>query len=158
MGVNGQSPININIDAVTGNLIDGYAKPAFSETDINSTTNSINLNYTFSAATTSSQGWLDWFEVQGRRSLILPIQDQLSFRDWSSVGPNKVAEFVINNTSADTEVWEVNQPLEPLKMNLSLAGTQSKFINESNELKEYIAFTKNQLASPIAIGKIANQN
>ncbi len=158
MGVNGQSPININIDAVTGNLIDGYAKPAFSETDINSTTNTININYTFSASTTSSQGWLDWFEVQGRRTLILPIQDQLSFRDWSSVGPNKVAEFVINNTSADTEVWEVNQPLAPLKMDLSSAGTQSKFVNESNELKEYIAFTKNQLAPPIAIGKITNQN
>ena len=158
LGINGQSPININIDAVTGNLMDAYAKPAFSETAINSTTNTINLNYTFSATTSSSQGWLDWFEVQGRRTLILPIQDQLSFRDWSSVGPNKVVEFIINNTSANTEVWEITDPLQPLKMNLSLAGTQSKFVNESNELKEYIAFEKNQLTSPIALGKIANQN
>jgi len=158
LGINGQSPININIDAVTGNLMDAYAKPAFSETAINSTTNTINLNYTFSAATSSSQGWLDWFEVQGRRTLILPIQDQLSFRDWSSVGPNKVVEFIINNTSANTEVWEITDPLQPLKMNLSLAATQSKFVNESNELKEYIAFAKNQLTSPIALGKIANQN
>jgi len=158
LGINGQSPININIDAVTGNLMDAYAKPAFSETTINSTTNTINLNYTFSSATTSSQGWLDWFEVQGRRTLILPIQDQLSFRDWSSVGPNKVVEFIINNTSANIEVWEITDPLQPLKMNLSLAGTQSKFVNESNELKEYIAFAKNQLTSPIALGKIANQN
>lgn len=158
LSMNGQSPININIDAVTGNLIDAYAKATFSETAINSTTNTINLNYNFSAATTSSQGWLDWFEVQGRRTLILPIQDQLSFRDWSSVGANKVAEFVINNTTAETEVWELTQPLQPLKMNLSSAGSQSKFVNESNELKEYIAFAKNQLVSPIAIGKIANQN
>jgi hypothetical protein len=158
LSMNGQSPININIDAVTGNLIDAYAKASFSETDINSTTNSINLNYTFSAATTSSQGWLDWFEVQGRRALILPIQDQLTFRDWLSVGPNKVAEFIINNTTAETEVWEVAQPLQPQKMNLSSAGTQSKFVNESNELKEYIAFSKNNLSSPIPVGKIANQN
>ena len=158
LSMNGQSPININIDAVTGNLIDAYAKASFSQTNINSTTNSINLNYTFLASTNSSQGWLDWFEVQGRRALILPIQDQLTFRDWYSVGNNKVAEFIINNTTAETEVWEVTEPLQPLKMNLSLVGTQSKFVNESNELKEYIAFSKNNLSSPIAVGKIANQN
>ncbi len=158
LSINGQTPININTEAVSGNLIDAYAKTSFYETTINSAANTINLNYTFSTTTTSAQAWLDWFEVQGRRTLILPTENQLPFRDWNSVGPNKIGEFIINNTTSETEVWEVSEPLQPIKMNLSIAGSQSKFINATNELKEYFAFTKNGLTAPIAIGKIANQN
>ena len=158
MGINGQTPITISIDPVSGNLMDAYAKTAVSETDAIVGSNAINLHYNFSASTFSSQGWLDWFEVQGRRSLILPTLHQLGFRDWSSVGPSRIAEFTINNASAETEIWEVTQPLQPIKMNLALTGSQSKFVNEATDLKEYFAFSKNELPAPIAIGKIANQN
>ena len=156
--INGQVPIPISTDAVSGNLIDAYATTAALETDCIVESKTININYSFLPSTAASQGWLDWFEVQGRCSLILPTSHQLGFRDWSSVGPNQIAEFIINNASAETEIWEVTQPLQPLKMNLVLTGAHSKFINEANDLKEYVAFSKTELATPIAVGKIANQN
>ena len=158
LGINGQTPISISIDAVTGNLMDAYAKTAALETDFIAASNTINLQYTFFPSSAASQGWLDWFELQGRRSLTLPTQQQLGFRDWLSVGPNQVAEFIINNSPADTEIWEVTHPLQPVKMNLSITGSQAKFKNDANDLKEYFSFSKNALATPTSQGKITNQN
>ena len=117
--------------------MDAYANTAALETDFIAGSNNINLQYTFFPSSAASQGWLDWFELQGRRSLTLPTQQQLGFRDWLSVGPNQVAEFIINNSPADTEIWEVTHPQQPVKMNLSITGYQARFKNDANELKEY---------------------
>lgn len=158
LGINGQGPIAIDFDAVTGSLMDAYAKVGATETDFIAQTNAIQLLYTFFPSTTASQGWLDWFELQGRRSLKLPASNQLGFRDWASVAPNQVAEFVMQNATANTEIWEITQQLQPVKMNLSIAGSRASFVNEANDLKEYFAFSKNEMSAPVALGKIANQN
>jgi hypothetical protein len=81
---------------------------------------------------------------------------QLMFRDWASVG-NNVAEFDITNANQGTQVWDVTDPVTPVKMQAILQGTDLRFANSCARLREYVAFNSSGLR-PTAVGKIPNQD
>jgi len=128
---------------------------------IQATTNSqsnLVISYTYNPGSVNAQGWLNWFELFGRRNLLLSGTSQLPFRDWPSVG-NNTGEFVVGNVTANTMVWDVTDPLNPLKMQGNLSGNTFRFVNNCNRLHEYIAFKQdNTLLLPVAGEMIPNQN
>lgn len=117
--------------------------------------NTITVSYSFSPGGTNSQGWLNWFEVFCRRALVLSPGGQLLFRDWNTVG-NAAVQF---NLAADAaaQVWDVTDPLQPVKMNTSAGNGQLRFSNDALSLREYVAFSTGFL-SPKAEGRMNNQN
>jgi hypothetical protein len=155
---NGQLIENIPIDAVTGNLIDDYAETASSISVVSNPTTNFNLTYAFNPASNSAQGWLDGFSLQYRRALQLNPPNQMCFRDLTSVGVNNVAQFVISGADVNTEVWDITDFAQPVKMNGSLTVNQFQFVNNANLLSEYIAFDKIQCLRPYNFGSISNQN
>ena len=158
ISVNGQVVQNIPINGVSGNLIDNYAEQASSIAVIASPSSNFNITYTYNPASNSAQGWLDAFDLQYRRALQLNNQNQMSFRDIASVGNNNIAQFNLSGANSNTEVWDVTNFGEPIKMNGSTNGSQLPFINRADVLKEYIAFDKTQCLQPIKIGDVNNQN
>ncbi|MBC7872533.1 MAG: hypothetical protein H7Y01_00980, partial [Ferruginibacter sp.] len=96
------------------------------------------ITYTYTPGSFNAQGWLNWFEIFTRRNLSISGGTQVLFRDWASVGNNR-AEFVVSNASASTQVWDVTDPLNPLKMQGNLTGGQFRFINDCSRLREYAA-------------------
>ncbi|HQZ74273.1 MAG TPA: type IX secretion system sortase PorU [Chitinophagaceae bacterium] len=119
--------------------------------------NNVNITYSYVPGSFNSQGWLNWFELFTRRQISLNGVSQLSFRDWSSVG-NINAAFIVNNATAGTQVWDVTDPLNPLRMQGAVSGTDYQFVNNCSVLKEYIAFNGTDFLIPAAAGKISNQN
>jgi hypothetical protein len=117
----------------------------------------LTISYTYNPGSFNAQGWLNWFELFTRRNLSLNGVSQLLFRDWPSVGSN-IAEFVIANATAATQAWDVTDPLNPLKMQGSLTGSQFRFVNNCNRLREYATFNPGNLLVPAPAGAIANQN
>ncbi|MGZ3989908.1 MAG: type IX secretion system sortase PorU [Flavisolibacter sp.] len=114
----------------------------------------VTLSYT--PGSFNSQGWLNWFELFCRRKLALPSSGQLLFRDWNSVNPGGAA-FVLSQADPDTQVWDVTDPLDPVKMNATLSADQLQFTGDARTLHEYVGFAKHFL-NPVAEGKIENQN
>ncbi len=116
---------------------------------------SLVLSYTYLPGSVNSQGWINWVEVFCRRALILASNKQLLFRDWNSVGTT-VAQFNIT-ADATAQVWDVTDPLQPVKMITSVAGNQLSFRNDALRLREYAGFGAT-FFSPKAEGRVANQN
>lgn len=158
ISVNGQLVQNIPINGVSGNLIDNFAEPASSISIISSPTSNCNISYTYNPASNSAQGWLDGFDLQYRRSLQLNNQNQICFRDVSSIGNNNVAQFVLTGANSNSEIWDVTDFTQPVKMNGTITGNQFQFVNYAEVLREYIAFDKTHCLQPLKIGSISNQN
>src|SRR5438552_17390617 len=83
---------------------------------------------------------------------------QLHFQDWNSVNNTNKGEFIISNAMAGTQVWEITDPLNPVKMQTGMSGNEIRFVNNCNRLREYISFNPDNFLIPAAIGKILNQD
>jgi hypothetical protein len=106
----------------------------------------------------NAQGWLDWFEFNGRAQLAKVNGAQLLFRDWLSVGPGNIASFTIANNVAGMSVWDITEPLQPQIINGIVNGNNFIFTADAQRLHEYVAFTVADAFIPKAIGKIAAQD
>ncbi|HEX7847302.1 MAG TPA: type IX secretion system sortase PorU, partial [Chitinophagaceae bacterium] len=156
--VNTQNLGQININAISGSQYDLFAQQSTSVFNTILSQNNISVGFTYFPGSFNSQAWLNWFELFCRRSLSLSGADQLLFRDWLSVGPGNKAEFVISNSNSTTQVWDITDPLNPLKMQGNLSGTDYRFVNDAVRLREYVAFNSTNLLAPAAVGRITNQN
>lgn len=147
-----------NISAVNGGYLDvfAFASSQQSQQFINSST--INIQFNYNASTSTSQGWLNWFTLNGRRSLDFSLQSPLFFRDWASVAAANNTQFIINNASANTLVWDITEPLHPKNIVTNLSGGNLQFIASTPFLKEFVAFTTANTLTPIFCGAVANQN
>ena len=156
--MNGQTIMNINIPAVSGYFLDAYALAGNDNKSSNVSSTPISLNYTYQSTVAGAEGWLNWFELQGRKSLIMNGTNQLPFRDWASVAAGNIAKFTISNTTANTNIWDITNPLNPEKINGSLLGSDCVFLADASQLREYIAFDKTNVFIPVSTQKISNQN
>ncbi|TMI84351.1 MAG: type IX secretion system sortase PorU [Bacteroidetes bacterium] len=157
LSVNSQLLQQIAVPPVTGGQYDRLAEERQSITSTNISQPSFSLNYHYVPGSFNSQGWLNWFEIFGRRSLSMNASDQVMFRDWNSVG-NNIGEFVVSGSNSTTQVWDVTDPLSPVQMRTNLQGSDCKFVNSCSRLKEYIAFNSSNLLQPTSIGRISNQD
>jgi Peptidase family C25/FlgD Ig-like domain len=117
----------------------------------------IKINY---PATTNSEGWLDFIEVNCRRRLQLS-GSQMAFRDIKSLEVSSVT-YQVSNLNNNALIWDITNPQKPknqefaLNNNIAIFGANT----EGGVLKTFIVFDKNAIAlnPTAAIGKINNQN
>lgn len=155
VSVNNQLVQQLNVNPITTSLYDRFAQQSQKTDVFNLNQGNATLSLTYIPGGFNSQGWLNWFEFFPRRNLKMPADKQLSFRDWNSTGSSSV-EFIISNTEASTEVWEITDALHPVKMKTVFAADQTRFNNDAQVLKEYISFSS--YYTPSIDKKISNQN
>lgn len=158
LAINNLQLPSINMGQVTGYYLDAFATSITKDFIINSNSNNINLTIGFLPYSSSAQGWLNWFEINCRRSLAFTNSSQLFFRDWNSAAQGNISQFTINNSSLSTVVWDISDGTQPIKMLSTFSIGQTSFTNNSNTLKEYIAFQNTGFITPFFIEKINNQN
>ncbi len=156
VAVNNLQLSSIPMGAVSGNYLDAFATTNAKDFSINVSSNPVNINLSFVPGNSSSQGWLNWFEVHCRRSLNLSLQNQLFFRDWQTVGLGNIVSFTVQSVTANTIVWDITNEQQPQKMTITLAGGTANFKNDADFLREYVVF--DNTINPIALGKVDNQN
>lgn len=122
---------------------------------VSGTTSTLHLKYM--PGIYSGKGYLNYIEWNTRRLLAI-TGGQLSFRDWRSVGVGNIAGYAISNAGSNTSVWEVTDPLRPLRMNVSFTPGAALFSREAERLREFIAFDGSFFATPEFVGQVANQN
>ncbi len=149
---------SVNINPVSGGQYDLFAQQATGVFPASSSNSSNNVGFTFLPGSFNAQGWLNWFELFCRRQLTMLGTSQLLFRDWQTVGPGNLAEFIINDAPASTQVWDVTDPLNPQRMNGTQTGNQYRFTNDASRLREYAAFSTTGFLTPVPSGRISNQD
>ena len=156
--LNGNTVQNPTIPSISGYFLDPFASSASQSSSSLSAQSSMTVSFGFTPGITGAQGWLNWFELFGRRSLSVQGNNPLFFRDWASVAPGSIANFVIANGGNSLSVWEISNPTNPAKIPAGTNGNQTSFNNDAALLREYVAFANNQLLTPMGLGKVANQN
>ncbi|MFI5220954.1 MAG: type IX secretion system sortase PorU [Bacteroidia bacterium] len=133
--------------------------------DFNTSTNtftvnssSINLNYSYNQPLLTSQGWLDFIEVQSRNALQINGYNQFIFRDHQSVGSGKVAQFNIASANPGIRIWDLTNKLEPKELQVSVNSGTASFIAATDSLRDFVAFYNANFFVPQMIGKLTNQN
>lgn len=147
-----------NISAVAGGQLDVFAFGSTLQSQQLVNSSNINIQITYNPSNSTSQGWLNWFTLQGRRSLDFAIQSPLFFRDWVTVGAGNNTQFTLTNSNANTLVWDITDPLNPRNIATNLSGSNLQFIAATNFLKEFVAFTTSNTLAPVFGGAVANQN
>lgn len=155
--INNNSVGQALINPITTGLYDVFAREGSNISSAIASQNNIVVGYTYNPGSFNAQGWLNWFELFFRQQLSLNGVDQLPFRDWNSVGSN-TGEYIIGGATTSTQVWDITEPLQPVRMQGNISGNEFHFINDCSRLREYIAFNGNSFLVPKSAGKINNQN
>ena len=94
--VNAQSLPAIYLSGISGNFLDSIGSEVSQTATFLPDQSKLTVNYAFGSTASGAQGWLDWFELYGRRSLSLNAGDPLFFRDWRTVAAGAVNNYIIS--------------------------------------------------------------
>jgi hypothetical protein len=155
---NGINIQQINIAPVSGGALDVFANTQTSTSVYTNNTDNQLINVQFNPSSATAQGWVNYITLQSRCNLQTQNNKALFFRDWQSVGNNNVSRFLINNVAADLQVWDITNAITPIKQTLQINSSVADFIQSSNYLREYVAFTPSTILTPRMVGAVANQN
>jgi hypothetical protein len=134
-----------------------YARSARVNTTIDLNTSNPSLTITYPPAGEDSEGWLDYIQLNVRRSPILS-GEQMAFRDVRTL-QYASASFQIGGVNSNTQIWDISNPLQPSLQEGVLNGSNFSFGTTVDTLKEFIAFQPGQeLLQAEAVGQIENQN
>lgn len=136
------------VDQVKKFYIDG--------TFLNSGDNTIRLVYNKSG-NSAAVGYLNYLSVNYHRELDFSSSSQLLFR---SIEAYEGAKEVLKLASADDDVtiWDITNPIEPFNKYVEVSNDTLVFLQEVNELKEYVAFSGTSFSSPVFVTKVENQD
>ena len=118
----------------------------------------LNFHYTFNRGVEpTATGFINFITINAIRDLKL-TNNYIAFRNSKTLN-NLVSKYSIAKPVEGLMVWDITDPLQPKNQNYTneLDGTAS-FQFDSKTLKEFIAFSGNGFATPVAGYKISNQN
>jgi hypothetical protein len=118
--------------------------------------NSAQFDLAYNAAP-EAIGYMNFIELNWRRPLSFD-GNNFAFRDWKSVGKGAVAQYSIGNANGSSQVWDVSNPTQPLRMQGNLNGSTYTFNGNTDWLHEYVALDGNSFSTPISRGRVENQN
>lgn len=117
----------------------------------------VQVDLSYNSSSSEARAYIDYLLVNTRSQLAFQ-NGLLDFRDWQSVGEGNVAGFQLQHANANVRVWDITNPLQPVRMNGALSGSTYTFSNDATRLREYLAFDGSNTAQPEYIGAVANQN
>ncbi|MEZ4942969.1 MAG: type IX secretion system sortase PorU [Saprospiraceae bacterium] len=149
--INGVPVSNNEADFAANGLINGAFQPPAG--------NDIPVTVRYLQASQSSEGWLDYLELNARRRLQMSGQT-MEFRDLKTLGQDATT-FRLSGLSGPATVWDVTNPQAPKKQVTQSAGNTLEFgASTQGILRNFFAFYDNAaLPKPEkTVGKIDNQN
>jgi hypothetical protein len=121
------------------------------------TSANVSLNYVFTRTNASVKGYLDYIDLNCRRSLSM-TGSQMRFEDLNSVGLGNISQFVLSNVTTDYSIWEISNPTNPMSVNATFLNGELRFTQATDTLRRFFAFKNTNLLVPDAIGAVPNQN
>ncbi len=143
---------NITISSVGSSYLANAANYSETSFTLNSPGSTIPILINYNRPDYNSKAWPDFITINVQRNLIYN-QEPLQFRSVQSVGTGSISQFQIGNWNSNLAVWDITDLFNIQQIN---AGNGT-FKANTSILREFIAF-QTPLLTPIAIGKINNQN
>lgn len=124
----------------------------------NAKSDDLGVTLTFNRTGSASVGWLNYIEMNAWRKLIL-ASDVMTFRNPECNDATQLYEYRISNANSSTQVWDVTNPVEPKRMDVTLNSSTLSFKAFGKEGSEYIAFNGNSFGNvTVSEVNVPNQN
>ncbi|MDH3251399.1 MAG: type IX secretion system sortase PorU, partial [Ignavibacteria bacterium] len=114
--------------------------------------NTSQLNFQFNSASAGASGWVDWFEIQYRRSFEA-ANNYLRFRSPDTTG---IVEYRLNQFSAAPRVFNVSVP-EDVRI-IPASNMTFRDSAYSGSAVEYCAAGTGAYKAPVSAERVQNQN
>lgn len=149
---------NFWIHAITSTTTDYARKNAASFIFTPVSGDHLNVKLTYSSS--ASKGWLDYFELNVRRQLIKKKGEPLFFRNTDFLNQSKVQRYVLQGADKNTQVWEVTDHQNMLRIPVNYDNGTITFISTTDTLREFVAVNPDEdgFYVPKIVGTVANQN
>lgn len=154
---NGTTVMTASVQSITGSQYSDYAKARTANATFNVSGPSISLRVDYNRTSAGAIGWMDFIELNVWRNLVFS-GGQVSFRNPEVNGLGNVAEYRLSNAGSNVQVWNVTDPINVMKVNTTLSGSEAIFRLPATELMEFVAFNGSSYIQPLFIKKVENQN
>lgn len=121
------------------------------------TSSTQNISITFNRVNPTIKGYLDFLTLTCRRNLVFD-GSQFQFRDLQSVGNGNISKFSISTSNSGLIIWDVTNKRNPKSLVTTTIASAIEFKQNTDTLREFIAFSLANLATPTAVGFVQNQN
>lgn len=169
-GVSNQSDFDLSLPdgginrtiTIPGIFVSTYNDACVAQVDtfsFYSSSSSMTMNLTFNKFAIDSKGWLDFYILNGRSNYtLLPGRGALNFRDRRTVSSGRISQFNLTSLTSDTHIWNVTDPSNAFYVNPSISGSTHSFVQNTDSLLEFVAFSFSGLPSPAFVREVPNQN
>lgn len=157
LDVNGEQFIGHWVTAIPIGHLSLYARKNSIETETFVNQDVIRVGVNYLTSNVSASAWLDYIEINARRHMIYP-GGQMHFRDLATVGSNYTGQFVLENPPEDLVIWEITHDHEPTEVLFHMVNDKAEFTLATPFLREFVAFTHNDLHRVEMLASIPNQN
>ena len=154
IAVNGTEMATLSMPLTTSYY--DYGKEGFTDFRFLPKDDNIIISTSFLRTETTAVGYLNYIELNARRSLIM-VGSQMPFRNAFSQ-PGLVAQYALSEAGSGVQIWDVTVPVAPKRIVASSAGNQLQFKAVTGEVNEYIAFNNTEFKSVEFVELVANQN
>lgn len=118
----------------------------------------IGLTITYNKPDITALGYLNFIWVNAYRNLKM-LGNQMTFRNVDAFGAGIIAQYnFLASTPSNTTILDVSDKINPKIQEVITNGNVLTYTLAGDEMKEFIAYSGNNFASPRLVGKIANQN
>ncbi|MCS6990327.1 MAG: type IX secretion system sortase PorU [Chitinophagales bacterium] len=104
-----------------------------------------------------TKGWLNYLEVNAQRYLRWTGQ-AMTFRNLLARGTGTWSQFELSNAVAGLVIWDITNPLVPVRQEALLNGDVLRFTVATDTLKEFFVFSPAEGEAPAYLGRVANQD
>lgn len=155
----GNASITIDVDGVPSAYAQQYARNGVAKLTVTPKgADFLTKMAMFYGNNQNAVGWIDYIELNARRSLVF-LEPFMSFRDIESVGVGNMAEFNIDVNGQEIRVWDVTDVHTVKEMALDGGVVNGySFAAQSDSLREFVAFTESAFKKPSRVGEVVNQN
>jgi hypothetical protein len=115
------------------------------------------INITVNRSSTDETGWLNYIWTNVRRELIMQ-GGQMGFRDYRSVGANRISQFNLQSNAQNMGIWDVSDQFNIAQLQPSFSSGNFSFTLSTDSLKQFIAFDGTSFETPAFLGQVPNQN
>jgi len=156
---NGATILTQNVANVGTSYTDDFGRAVVSGTNFTASNPDIVLDYTYVPYNSSSTGWLDYIQLNARRSLTMN-GNSLQFRERDTTANLLQRLFRLDGNSQGLEIWDITSQSNVRKQQFNINGNSTEFYRTlaANAEVEYIAFNQQAFRKPILAGAVENQN
>ncbi|MEA4935986.1 MAG: type IX secretion system sortase PorU [Paludibacter sp.] len=120
----------------------------------------LNFNLSYVKANSTSKGYLNYLEMNVRRSMIM-TGVAMRFQNVDYLGTDSYSRFQLSNAGPNTKIWDITNQSDITSINDTLNDGVLSFFSSNKTLKIYMAIDPTAGGSfpkPEIVGVVANQN